>query len=235
MNQKLALVTGASRGVGRAIAIGLARDGYNVAATARTIENLQTIAAEARVPQARILPVCFDIGDAEAIVSAVRKIPKDLGELEVVVNNAAEGGAGTLDVELHKFRSLLNVNLVGPFKLLQELVPRLVQSGNGLIVNIASRAGKTGFSGWGAYGASKFGLVGFSESLYRELAPKGIKVTTLCPSWIDTDMAQEGGTPLSSSQMIQPEDLMRTIRWLLSLSPSACVKEVVIECRDDIA
>ncbi len=234
MSESVAIVTGASRGVGRALAIGLARDGFNVVAMARSIDLLRTLASEAGVPESKILPIRVDLGSSDSIVGAVRSIPKSFGELQIVVNNAAEGGAGTLDLDAEKFSSLLKVNLEAPFRLLQEVVPLLVEKRKGLIINVASRAGKIGFAGWGAYGASKFGLVGLSESLYRELAPRGIKVTTLCPSWIDTDMAREGGTPLSSQQMIQPEDLMKTVRWLLSLSPAACVREIMIECKDDI-
>jgi short-subunit dehydrogenase len=111
----------------------------------------------------------------------------------------------------------------------------MIEGNAGTILNVASRAGIIGFPNFGAYGASKFGMVGLSESLYRELAPRGIKVTALCPSWIDTDMARESGTPLSSEEMIQTEDLMKTVRWLLSLSPAACVREVMIECRADIS
>ena len=127
-------------------------------------------------------------------------------------------------MRIDKLQSLLATNLVGPFKLLQEVVPKLLEQQRGLIINIASRAGKIGFAGWGAYGASKFGLVGLSESLYRELARSGIKVTTLCPGWIDTDMAKRGGSPLRTHDMIQPEDIMKTVRWLMSLSPAACVR-----------
>lgn len=202
LDTRVAIVTGASKGVGRALAIGLARDGFRVAAMARSVEKLRDIATEAGVEEANVLPIKLDLGDINSIVSAVRSIPKDFGKLQLVVNNAAEGGAGTLDVTLDKFQSLLNVNLTGPFRLLQEVVPILIDGREGTIINVASRAGKIGFAGWGAYGASKFGLVGLSESLYRELAQKGIKVTTLCPSWIDTDMAREGGTPLSSVQRL---------------------------------
>ena len=169
-----------------------------------------------------------------SIVAAIQSVPRSFGDLALVINNAAEGGAGTLDVDFEKFESLLSVNLAGPFRLLQEVVPLLIERRQGLIINVASRAGKIGFAGWGAYGASKFGLVGLGESLYRELAPQGIKVTTLCPSWMDTDMAREGGTPLSSEQMIQPDDIMKTVRWLMSLSPAACVREIMIECKNDI-
>lgn len=234
MSDRVAIVTGASQGLGRTIAIGLARDGFKVAAMARAVDKLSTIAAEAGVSNDSVLPIRLDLYSPESVKSAVISIPKDFGELEVVINNAGEGGAGTLDVPLDKLTSLLNVNLVGPFKLLQEVVPTLLERKRGLIVNISSRAGKIGFAGWGAYGATKFGLVGLSESLYRELAQFGIKVTTLCPSWIDTDMAKRGGSPLASEEMIQPDDLMKTIRWLMSLSPAACIREVIVECRKDI-
>jgi len=234
ISNDVAIVTGASQGVGRALAIGLAREGFKVAAMARSTDRLSSIAAEAGVPAASVLPIKLDLSNPQSIVDAVRCIPKEFGRLQVVVNNAGEGGAGTLDVQLDKLTSLLNVNLVGPFKLLQEVVPILVAEQSGIVINIASRAGKIGFAGWGAYGASKFGLVGLSESLYRELTAFGVKVTTICPGWIDTEMAKRGGSPLASSDMIQPEDLMKTVRWLMSLSPAACVREVVIECRDDI-
>ena len=234
ISNDVAIVTGASQGVGRVLAIGLAREGFKVAAMARNTDRLSSIAAEAGVPAASVLPIKLDLSNPQSIVDAVRCIPKEFGRLQVVINNAGEGGAGTLDVQLDKLTSLLNVNLVGPFKLLQEVVPILVAEQSGIVINIASRAGKIGFAGWGAYGASKFGLVGLSESLYRELAAFGVKVTTICPGWIDTEMAKMGGSPLASSDMIQPEDLMKTVRWLMSLSPAACVREVVIECRDDI-
>jgi 3-oxoacyl-[acyl-carrier protein] reductase len=201
---------------------------------ARSVDKLSTVAAEAGVPTDSVLAIKLDLSSPDSIQDAVRSIPKDFGELEVVINNAGEGGAGTLDVPLDKLASLLQVNLVGPFKLLQEVVPSLLKRRRGLIVNVASKAGKIGFAGWGAYGASKFGLVGLSESLYRELAQSGVKVTTICPGWIDTDMARRGGSPLASEDMIQSEDLMKTVRWLMSLSPAACVREVVVECRSDI-
>jgi len=103
---------------------------------------------------------------------------------------------------------------------------------SGLIVNIASRAGKIGFSKKGVYGASKFGLVGLGESLYREFSPTGIRVTTLCPSWVYTDMTKYAGVP--EKEMLESEDLLKTVRWLLTLSPAACVKELVIECNKHI-
>jgi len=108
------------------------------------------------------------------------------------------------------------------------------QQKSGFIINVASRAGKISYADSGIYSASKFGLVGLSESLYKKLAPFGIKVTTICPGIVDTQMASEAATKLSSEEMIQPIDIMETIRWLLKLSMSTCVKEAVIECKRQI-
>jgi short-subunit dehydrogenase len=126
------------------------------------------------------------------------------------------------------FKSMLETNLVAQLIFTQEVVPAMKKQQSGYIFNVASRSGKVGFAGNGGYAASKFGLIGLSESLYRELTPQGIKVTALCPAWVNTNMAQEAGTPLETEEMIQPEDLFETIRWLLNLSAGACVKEVVI-------
>ena len=100
----------------------------------------------------------------------------------------------------------------------------------GYIFNVASRPGKIGYTDTGIYSASKFGLICLSESFYKKLAPYGIRVTMICPGIVDTQMASETATKLSSEEMIQPTDIMKTIRWLLKLSVSTCVKEVVIEC-----
>ena len=231
---RVAIVTGANRGIGKALALGLAADGFNVATMARNVNDLKPVAREAGLDESRFLPIALDLSDTSSIINAVRNIPPEFGRIEVLVNNAGMGVVGTLDVKFDTLESLLAVNLTGPFLLLQQVVPIMLKGRSGTIINVASRAGKVGFAGCGAYGASKFGLVGLSESLYRELAPHGIKVTALCPSWVDTDMARESGTPLSSKEMIQPDDLMKTVRWLISLSPAACIKEVVVECAKDL-
>ncbi len=230
----VAIITGASRGIGAALARGFAQDGFRVAAMARSEGALVAIAQDLGLDRSRFLPIPLDLSDVNSIVSAVRNVSHEFGRIDVLVNNAGMGAVGTLDLNFNTFESLLAVNLSGPFRLLQEVVPLMIEGKGGTIFNVASRAGKVGFAGFGAYGASKFGLVGLSESLYRELAPKGIKVTTLCPSWVDTQMAQDAGTPLDAQEMIQPDDLMKTVRWVMSLSPAACVREVMIECRGDI-
>jgi 3-oxoacyl-[acyl-carrier protein] reductase len=232
--KQVAVITGASRGVGRALALGFLRDGYRVVAIARSLDRLSTLAKEASVPESDVFPISIDLTNIPEIPRALKAIPGNFGDFSVLVNNAGALTLGTLGVEASDFKLLMDTNVTAPFAVLRELVPLLKNRGKGHVFNVASRAGKIGFSQLGGYCATKFALVGMGESLYRELAPLGINVTTLCPSWIDTDMAQEGGTPLSGEKMIQPDDLMKTVRWVMSLSPAACVREVMIECRADI-
>ena len=105
---------------------------------------------------------------------------------------------------------------------------------NGYIFNIASRAAKYGFADGGIYGSTKFAFLGLAESLYREFAPLGIRVTTLCPGWVNTEMAKKAGTPFKDEEMVQPDDLLNTIRYLLNLSENVCIKDIVFEMKKSI-
>jgi NAD(P)-dependent dehydrogenase (short-subunit alcohol dehydrogenase family) len=235
----VAVVTGAGRGIGRAIAMTLAQEGYKTMLIARSQEQLDAVAQEiVRLvrPDPKLEPSVYrlDVGDYEAAYRVGESIVRREGRIDVLVNNAGQWAGGILEVSDQQFQRLLAVNVTGALALVQAIVPLMKDQRRGHVFNVASRSGKVGFAEEGAYCASKFALVGLSESLYKELSPLGIKVTALCPSWVDTDMAQEAGTPLTSEEMIQPADLAKTVRWLLSLSPAACVKEVVIECLKDI-
>ncbi|MBN1361953.1 MAG: SDR family oxidoreductase [Sedimentisphaerales bacterium] len=239
MNDRpVAIVTGAGRGIGRALALALAQDGYRTVLMARTREQLESVAGDiaqlgGAVPEPAVY--ALDIADQQAVREAAQSIVERFGRVDVLVNNAGRWAAGIFDISPEEFRQLLAVNVAGALTLVQTVAPVMKRQGRGHIFNIASRAGKVGFPEEGAYCASKFALVGLSEALCKELAPQGIKVTSLCPAWVDTDMARQAGTPLPSAEMIQPDDLVKTVRWLLSLSPAACVREVLIECRHSLA
>lgn len=230
-NKKTAIITGASKGIGKAISLGLAAMNYQTILIGRNKNDLENVATQI-VDEGGVLPkiIQLDITDAEAVKTAVQKIHLEFGRIDILVNNAGIYVDGSSDdITEMDFSKMLETNLIAQFLLLKQIVPILKAQKSGYIFNVASRAGKVGFAGSGAYSASKFALVGLSESLYRELNPLGISVTALCPGWVDTKMAVEAGTTLTGEQMIQPEDLFLTIKWLLSLSPGACVKEVVIE------
>lgn len=226
---KTALVTGASRGIGKAIAIGLAGLGYQLVVTARNSFDLEEVSREI-TDQGGLKPAVFplDITNRKEAQKMISQVLNDFKGVDVLVNNAGIHFGGSLELPLEDFKSMLETNLTAQLMLTQLVVPVMKHQQSGYIFNIASRSGKVGFAGSGGYCATKFGLVGLNESLYRELSPFGINVTALCPAWVNTGMAQEAGTPLKPDEMIQPHDLFETIKWLLTLSPGACVKEVVI-------
>ncbi|WP_319499984.1 SDR family oxidoreductase [uncultured Draconibacterium sp.] len=230
--QKTAVVTGAGKGIGEAIATGLAQLGYQTVLVGRNKQNLEQVAKKIG-NNAKVLQL--DITDKPAVKEAVAKIVSENGSIDILVNNAGIHFSGSVDIAEDEFERMLETNLTAQYSILKEVVPVMKAQKSGYIFNVASRAGKVGFSGGGAYSASKFGMVGLSESLYRELNPLGIKVTALCPGWVNTEMAVDAGTPLESDQMIQPNDLFKTIEWLLQLSPGACVKEVILESPNSIS
>lgn len=228
-NQKIALITGASKGIGRQLAIGLSLMGYDTVLVGRATEDLEQVANIIQQDgQRKAWPYIVDITDLSRIQSMVDEVKATHGRIDILVNNAGIHAKGTLDLPPEKFRKLLDVNITGQFMMAQAVVPIMQKQGSGYIFNIASRSGKVGFAETGGYSASKWGLLGLSESLYRKLTPLGIKVTALCPAWVNTDMAQRADSPLEPHQMIQPEDLSKTLEWLLSLSSGACVKEILI-------
>jgi 3-oxoacyl-[acyl-carrier protein] reductase len=236
----VALITGASRGIGRAVAIGLAQDGYQTILVGRSGETLEPVAqtiCEQAVQNDELSPlvVPLDLSRLDHIDSVLGPVIYKLGRVDVLVNNAGQHIPGSLDMRCRDLEQLLRINFTAQVAVLKSVVPMMTQQGSGYIFNVASRAGKVGFEGVGGYCASKFALAGFGESLYRELVPQGIKVTTLCPGWVNTDMAADADCTLDPDDMIQPEDLYKTVQWLLSLSPGVCVKDVVLESPKSMA
>ncbi|MCK3682521.1 SDR family oxidoreductase [Maribellus sp. YY47] len=235
IENRIAVITGAGRGIGEAIAYGLADMNYQTVLIGRNLKNMEQVSAEI-VNNGGLAPVIFelDITHTSQMRETVKAIVEKLGRVDVLVNNAGVYFDGTLELSETEFQTMLTTNLTAQFNLTKEIVPLMQQQRTGYIFNIVSRSGKVGFAGSGGYSASKFGMLGLSESLYRELTPLGIKVTALCPGWVNTQMAFDAGTPLKAEEMIQPEDLFKTIRWLLELSPVACVKELEIESQKGI-
>ena len=231
VDNKIAVITGASKGIGKAISIGLAKMGCQTNLIGRNIHDLEKV-AQLITEDDNLKPRIYqlDITDSIASKDCIQEILTDFGRIDILVNNAGVYFNGTSDdIAEDDFVKMLATNLTAQYSILKEVVPVMKAQKSGYIFNVSSRAGKIGFAGSGGYSASKFGLVGLNESLYRELVPLGISVTALCPGWVNTKMASEAGSTLRGEEMIQPEDLFKTIEWLLSLSPGACVKEVVLE------
>jgi NADP-dependent 3-hydroxy acid dehydrogenase YdfG len=236
-NKGLALITGASRGIGATIAKGLANDGYRVVLITRNMQNLDKVHDEiiksgGNTFEPVVLPL--DITDYAKLDDEIKSIHQAYGLIDILVNAAALFMGGSLNEPVDNFKKILETNVVAQYAVLKTVTEIMKNQGSGYIFNIASRAAKYGFPGGGIYGSTKFAFAGLSESLYRELAPFGIRVTTLCPGWVNTEMAQTARTPLKDEEMIQPGDLLNTIRYLLNLSENVCIKEIVIEMKKSI-
>jgi len=160
----------------------------------------------------------------------VRDILINLGRIDILINNAGIFELGSLNVSTETFEKLFHINLRAPFCFMKEILPVMQKRKSGHVINIGSISGVEGFSGYGAYAASKFGLVGLSEALCKEFAGDGVKVSTICPSFVNTSMAQDALAPIDGDLMIQPSDIVKTVLWLLSLSNGAVVNRVVINC-----
>ena len=235
-NKKVAIITGASRGIGANVAQALTSDGYVVVLVARSEDSLKQVVSQIVAEgndKDSVVFYALDVQDHQAIQEMVAEVRSKFGHIDLLFNNAGIDMWGTMDVSIEDFDKTIAINLRGAFSFLKAVVPIMESQNGGTIINVASRAGKIGFPEFGVYGASKFGLVGLSESLYHQLSNKGIRVTALCPGWVDTAMAKDSG--LKKEEMISTEDIVTTVRWLLTLSPAAVVKEVIIECRNSTA
>lgn len=233
---KTAVITGASRGIGKAVSIGLASAGYKTILIATSGEKLKSVAEQIESvlkQNTELYPEIFsiDITNFGKVNNTIDELVNKFGSIDVLVNNAGIWAEGSLEADIEEFQKVMDVNVTAQYNILKSVVPVMKKQKRGYIFNITSRGGKYGFPGSATYVASKFALVGISESLYRELAEYNVKVTSISPSWVNTDMAKETGGAIPEEEMIQPEDIMKTINWLLSLSPPVSIKDVEIECR----
>ncbi len=233
--KKTAIITGASRGIGKACALGLASLGYHCILISRSLELLEEVAQQIHVQKGESSLFAVDLTKESELLECIQKIKQHYTQIDILVNNAGMYIGGNLQMDTDDFRLQMELNLMANFNLLKDVVPIMKTQRRGHIFNIASRAGKIGFSNSGAYSASKFGLVGLSESLYRELAEFGISVTAICPAWVATEMANAAGSPLPVDEMIQPEDIYKTMKYLLELAPNTRIKEIIIEARESIS
>lgn len=225
---KIAVVTGASRGIGYAIANELACQGYSLGLIALSDKDLEKAkeSISKQHPDVKIITEAFDIADGNSATNFIKRINTELGSISVLVNNAGDYPTGTSTMPIDELQRLMDVNFTAAIRFVQGVIPSMKKLGNGYIFNIASICGVEAFPDVGGYCASKFALVGYSTSLAQELAPFGIKVTALCPSWVNTRKASRSS--LKPEEMIQPNDIALTIKYLLELGPTATIREIVI-------
>jgi len=232
---RAAIVTGASSGIGLAIARMLGQEGHGLTVTARRPEKLEQAAAElAEQTGAEIEVVAGNMASEEDIARVVAAHRERFGRLDVLVNNAGVGiGAPVGETQTKKLDMQLDVNLRSIVLFYRDCVEMLKAAGaehrNALVVNTASVAGKSGQAWLAVYSATKFGVVGYTQAMNKELAADGVKSTALCPAFVDTAMTDFVKGSVAAEEMIRPEDIAETVRMLLRLSPACVIPEVIFQ------
>ena len=194
---KTALVTGASRGIGEAIARRFAREGARVALAARDEAACRRIAGDIEAAAGEALAVRCDVTDARSISEAVAAVVGKFGRIDVLVNNAGLGGTTPLDdPDDSRWDAILATNLTGVFRVTRAVAPHMPDGGR--VINLSSVVGRFGVAGHAAYSATKHGVIGLTRTLALELAPRQITVNAMCPGWVETDMARDGYRRIAS-------------------------------------
>jgi NAD(P)-dependent dehydrogenase (short-subunit alcohol dehydrogenase family) len=211
LQHRVALVTGASKGLGRAVALAFAREGADLAICARGSAGLEATAAECRRLGAEVLAVAVDVADPTGRERLVALTLARFGRVDVLVNNASTLGPTPLpllaDTDAQAFREVVDVNLVAPFLLARSLVGGMLMRGAGLIVNVSSDAAVNGYPGWGAYSAAKAGLDGLTRVWAAELSGFGVTVVSVDPGDMDTDMHRAALPDDDPAELGRPGDV----------------------------
>jgi uncharacterized protein len=190
--EKVILITGASNGIGRQVALDLAARGAVVAGCGRSIPRLKAVLKEVRQSSPSSAMIGCDVGDAEQVKGMVRKVLDDYGKVDVLVNNAGIGMRQPFaETPLDTLEAIMRINYLGAVYCAHEVLPSMIARRSGHIVNISSVAGLVGTLNLSAYCASKFAMNGWSESLYHELKPLGIRVSIICPGPVATDFNRD--------------------------------------------
>lgn len=221
---KNALVTGAGRGIGRAIALALANAGCAVVATARTLPEIVAVQEEILGANGQAVAIQADLTRDDDLHSLVQSC----GPVDFLINNAGWGKrAPVVRARVDDWDQTFRLNLRAPMILAKELLPAMIKKGEGAVINIGSVSGKSGEANGAAYSASKFGLIGFTQSLYEEVREHGIKVAVILPGFVDTPMIPPV-KHLDRSKMIRADDVAQAVLYILNAPPTACPVEITL-------
>lgn len=236
LDQEIALVTGASRGIGRAIALALGAQGATVIGTATSEKGAEAISAGFAEAGIKGKGMCLDVNDAAAVDALVKAIADEYGPVSVLVNNAGITRDGLLmRMKDEDWDAIIQTNLTSVYRLSKAVLRGMMKAKHGRIINISSVVGATGNPGQANYAAAKAGMVGFAKSMAREVGSRGITVNTVAPGFIDTDMTRElseeqreallTGIPLG--KLGQPEDIANAVAFLASSAAGYITGETI--------
>lgn len=222
------LVTGASRGIGRAIALRFARAGADVVIAARSQQELQEFGEEISATGQRCLVIPTDLRDPASILALVKEAHSQFGGIDILVNNAGIGAwAPISELTLEQYDEIFDVNMRAVFLLTQAVVPSMIERKKGHIINIASTSSRWTYPEGSVYCASKFAVLGFNEALAKELRTTGVRVTAVCPGQVNTYLG--GGGPAEwEEDMLTGEDVAELVINTVTLPSHAIVTELVV-------
>ncbi|ETI69019.1 3-ketoacyl-ACP reductase [Neobacillus vireti] len=224
---KVAFVTGAGRGIGKAIAIALANEGINVGLLARTEAALREVASEVEGLGVKVAYAAVDVSSLEEVNQAIEKLTNQLGTADILINNAGIGKFATLlEMDPEEWKKIIDVNIMGTYYVTRAVLPQLIEKNGGDIINISSTNGLNGAATSSAYSASKFGVIGLTESLAQEVRRNNIRVTGLTPSTVATELAVKTNLIAENDdeKYMQPEDIAEFIVSQLKLHPRVYIK-----------
>ncbi len=226
---KTAIITGAGRGIGQAIAETFARQGCDVAVVARTQDQVDETADRVRERGRRALAVSCDVSNPDDVAACVDNVLTKFGQIDVLVNNAGVAiFKPFVETTLDDWRQTMEVNLTGVFVMVKAVLPAMIERKQGRIINISSVAGLKPLVNQGAYCASKHGVNGLSKVLAMELRELNIAVHAICPGGVDTELARDAMPERDKSSWMQPEDIANACLYLASLHPRSTIDELSI-------
>ncbi|HLR70557.1 MAG TPA: 3-ketoacyl-ACP reductase [Pseudogracilibacillus sp.] len=226
LSGKKAIITGAGKGIGRATAKALAKEGVSLGLIARTEADLKKVAEEVKNDAISVSIATADVASNEQVNTAAEHILEELGTVDILINNAgiAKFG-GFLELDVEEWERIIQVNLLGMYYVTRAVLPTMIKQKSGDIINISSTAGEKGGPVTSAYSASKFGVLGLTESLAMEARKHDIRVTALTPSTVVTDLAIDQGLVKGDEEdVLQPEDLAQLMVSQLQLNKRVFVK-----------
>jgi len=226
LKNKNALITGAGKGIGKAVAIALAKEGVNVILLARTQADIDEVAKEANTYNVQSLALTADVADINSVNNAVEKALSQFKSIDILINNAGIAAFGKfLELEPSHWERIIQVNLMGTYYVTRAILQNMIERQTGDIINISSTAGLNGNALTSAYSASKFAVLGLTDSLMQEVRKHNIRVTALTPSTVATDMAKELNlTDGNPDKVMQSEDIAELIIAQLKLNRRVFIK-----------
>ena len=226
-DRELALVTGASRGIGKAIALALADEGMDVIIFGRDVKALEKVQSEIKSKNVRCEYFSGDVGDEKFVHMSFKKIIDVYGKIDYLVNNAGMGILKPLtEAKLDEFKEQMNANVYGVFNFSRAVIGDMIKRKKGSIINIVSLAGKNGFIGGTMYGATKHAVLGFTKSLMLEVREYNVRVATICPGSVATEFGTDNNQKKEIERVLSPEDVAHAVLSIINLPVRAMMSEI---------